>query len=108
MTLGSLRRLDCVFQGVNVIPQDSSHSAAGQALGYVHQCMWALVELGKRANSEPATQLRLEVLDDIEFDKAGSPYELLQTKHHTRGRSYHGASGRPLAHSKRVDGSATV
>jgi hypothetical protein len=47
--------------------------------------MWALVELGKRANSEPATQLRLEVLDDIEFDKAGSPYELLQTKHHTRG-----------------------
>ncbi|BBZ09353.1 hypothetical protein MDOR_35220 [Mycolicibacterium doricum] len=24
------------------------------------------------------------MLDDIEFDKAGSPYELLQTKHHTR------------------------
>lgn len=65
--------------------QESSHGAAGQALGYVHQCMWALVELGKRATSEPATQLRLETLDDIEFDIAGSPSELLQTKHHTRG-----------------------
>ena len=65
--------------------QESSHSAAGQALGYVHQCMWALVELGKRATSEPAAQLRLETLDDIEFDSAGSPAELLQIKHHTRG-----------------------
>lgn len=61
------------------------HSAAGQALGFVHQCMWALVELGKRANTEPATQLRLEALDDIEFDITGTPSELLQVKHHTRG-----------------------
>lgn len=67
------------------MPQKSSHSAAGQALGYVHQCMWALVELGKRATSEPATQLRLEALDDIEFDRAGAPHELLQAKHHTHG-----------------------
>lgn len=47
--------------------------------------MWALVELGKRANTEPATQLRLEALDDIEFDSTGTPSELLQVKHHTRG-----------------------
>lgn len=67
--------------------QESSHSAAGQALGYVHQCAWALVELGRRATSEPATQLRLEVLDDIEFDGTASPIEVLQTKHHTRGDS---------------------
>ena len=65
--------------------QESSHGAAGQALGYIHQCMWALVELGKRATSEPATQLRLETLDDIEFDIAGLPTELLQMKHHTDG-----------------------
>lgn len=65
--------------------QGSSHSAAGQALGYVHQCMWALVELGKRATSEPAAQLRLEALDDIEFDVGGSATELLQLKHHTLG-----------------------
>ncbi|QDP95159.1 hypothetical protein FOE78_03830 [Microlunatus elymi] len=57
------------------------HSAAGQALGYLHQCMWALVELGRRA-PDPATQLRLECLDDIQFDASGTPEELLQTKHH--------------------------
>jgi len=67
------------------VVQESSHGAAGQALGYIHQCMWALVELGKRATSEPATQLRLETLDDIEFDIAGLPTELLQMKHHTDG-----------------------
>lgn len=63
------------------------HSAAGPALGYLHQCMWALIELGKRASYEPALELRLESLDDIQFDKDGSPAELLQTKHHA------GASG---------------
>lgn len=62
---------------------ENIHSAAGQALGYVHQCMWALVELGRRANLDPAVELRLEALDDIQFDVEGSPVELLQTKHHT-------------------------
>ncbi len=58
------------------------HSAAGQALGYLHQCMWALVELGRRGSADPAVELRLEALDDIQFDSDGSPAELLQTKHH--------------------------
>ena len=31
----------------------NGHSAAGQALGYFHQCMWALVELGRRAGPTP-------------------------------------------------------
>ncbi len=66
--------------------KDASHSAAGQALGYVHQCMWALAELGRRSNVEPATQLRLEMLDDIEFDDDGSPVELLQIKHRSNSR----------------------
>lgn len=59
----------------------SGHSAAGQALGYFHQCMWALIELGRRAPSEPSVELRLEALDDIQFDNDGTPDELLQTKH---------------------------
>lgn len=59
-----------------------AHSAAGQALGYFHQCMWALIELGRRASYEPALELRLESLDDIQFDSDGSPIELLQSKHH--------------------------
>ena len=60
----------------------SRHSAAGQALGYLHQCMWALIELGRRAPSEPEVEMRLECLDDIQFDTDGTPDELLQTKHH--------------------------
>ena len=60
----------------------SPHSAAGQALGYVHQCLWALVELGRRTQDEPTVELRLETLDDIQFDLEGTPVELLQIKHH--------------------------
>lgn len=44
--------------------------------------MWALVELGRRGSADPSVQLRLESLDDIQFDADGSPAELLQTKHH--------------------------
>lgn len=60
----------------------SVHSASGQALGYVHQCLWALVELGRSAAYEPATQLRLEALDDIEIGEDGHSAELIQVKHH--------------------------
>lgn len=69
------------------------HSAASQALGYFHQCMWALVELGRRGSADPAVELRLEALDDIQFDSDGSPAELLQTKHHL------GAAGAITANS---------
>ncbi|WP_146237510.1 ABC-three component system protein [Georgenia satyanarayanai] len=44
--------------------------------------MRALAELGKRASVDPAVVLRLEVLDDIDFNSGGSASELLQTKHH--------------------------
>ena len=70
-----------------------AHGAAGQALGYFHQCMWAVVELGRRASAEPSVELRLEALDDIQFDEHGSPRELLQTKHHI------GATGAITANS---------
>lgn len=63
----------------------STHSVSGQALGYVHQCLWALVELARRAAEDPAYELRLERLDDIQFDKDGSPVDLLQLKHHVGG-----------------------
>lgn len=64
----------------------NGHSAAGPALGYLHQSMWALIELGRRAPSEPDVELRLESLDDIQFDSGGTPQELLQTKHHVGQR----------------------
>src|SRR5690349_19274250 len=61
---------------------ESAHAAAGQALGYFQQCMRALAELGRRTASNPSVAMRLETLDDIDFTEAGSPTELLQTKHH--------------------------
>jgi len=64
------------------VPTGNTHGAAGQALGYVHQSLWALVELGRRAQDEPSVSLRLEALDDIQFDLDGSAIELLQVKHH--------------------------
>lgn len=59
-----------------------SHSAAGNALGYLYQCQWALVELAERGREDPSVELRLEALDDIDFMSDGTPDELLQVKHH--------------------------
>lgn len=59
-----------------------SHSAAGNALGYLYQCQWALVELAERGREDPSVELRLEALDDIDFVRDGTPDELLQVKHH--------------------------
>jgi hypothetical protein len=58
-----------------------SHSAAGQALGYVHQVQWALVELIRRSATSPDTQLRIETLDDIEITRADGHSEYTQVKH---------------------------
>lgn len=59
------------------------HSAAGQALGYVYQVQWALVELVQRARKYPTTILRLETLDDIETRRipGSDSVELTQVKH---------------------------
>lgn len=58
------------------------HGAAGQALGYVHQVQWGLVELIQRSRKSPTTLLRMETLDDIETSgpNAGA-VELTQVKH---------------------------
>jgi hypothetical protein len=58
------------------------HAAAGQALGYVHQVQWALIELVQRARNSPTTLLRLETLDDIETNvPEAQTTELTQVKH---------------------------
>ncbi|UUP14921.1 ABC-three component system protein [Aeromicrobium wangtongii] len=64
------------------MPGSGTHSAAGQALGYFQQCMRALAELGRRGATEPTVEMRIEMLDDIDFSDGGSPTELLQVKHH--------------------------
>jgi hypothetical protein len=58
------------------------HGAAGQALGYLYQSYVPLVELARRAPADPELVVRLELLDDVEFESGDGAKELLQTKHH--------------------------
>ncbi|ELS52782.1 hypothetical protein STVIR_6223 [Streptomyces viridochromogenes Tue57] len=51
-------------------------------IGYLYQCELALLELAERSWDDPAAEVRMEVLDDIEFlHGSGTPAELLQSKH---------------------------
>lgn len=54
-------------------------SANAQALGYFYQARYALCILLK---SNPDLHISIEKLDDISFEKDGTPIELIQTKHH--------------------------
>lgn len=51
--------------------------------GYLYQCELALLELAQRAWENPTIEVRMELLDDIEFLDAEThtPLELLQSKH---------------------------
>ncbi|MFJ2607982.1 hypothetical protein ACIO13_23855 [Streptomyces sp. NPDC087425] len=51
--------------------------------GYLYQCELALLELARRSWHDAAIEVRMELLDDIEFlDPDGrTPRELLQAKH---------------------------
>lgn len=60
----------------------ASHGAAGPALGYLYQCDWPLIELLRRAVSDPDAELTLELLDDVSWSSDGTASELLQVKHH--------------------------
>ncbi|MEZ0076298.1 ABC-three component system protein [Planotetraspora sp. GP83] len=59
-----------------------SHNAAPNAIGYQHQTWWALVELLRSGPDRPDSAISLELYDDIAWDQAGTPTELLQVKHH--------------------------
>lgn len=63
--------------------QAGSHSAAGQMTGYLYQCELALLGLAERSWDDITVEVRMEVLDDIEFlyNDANDPSELLQSKH---------------------------
>ncbi len=63
----------------------TKHSAEGQALGYVHQVGWGLLEL-VRPGGPDDYELRLETVDDVSWhDAAGDPLRALQIKHHRGG-----------------------
>jgi hypothetical protein len=61
---------------------NSQHSAAASAAGYLYQCQAALLELLRRGVEEPELVVFLERLDDVEL-QGGDAREALQIKHHT-------------------------
>ncbi len=65
------------------VAQAGLHSAAGQMTGYLYQCELALLELAQRSWDDVTVEVRMEVLDDIEFlrEDTDDPFELLQSKH---------------------------
>jgi len=54
--------------------------------GYLYQCELALLGLAERSWEDPTVEVRMEVLDDIEFLRGATsdPFELLQSKHRER------------------------
>jgi hypothetical protein len=60
----------------------SSHDASASALGYLYQSQWPLVEIVRRGNYQPDASLTVELYDDVAWEQAGTPTELLQLKHH--------------------------
>ncbi len=60
----------------------SQFSAAPSAAGYLYQARLALLLCIPHANSGVEIEISVERLDDVAFEKNGTPVELLQTKHH--------------------------
>ncbi|MFD5539107.1 hypothetical protein ACFWIJ_15060, partial [Streptomyces sp. NPDC127079] len=60
--------------------QAGSHSAAGQMTGYLYQCELALLELAERGWDNATIEVRMELLDDIEFldPETHTPLDLRQ------------------------------
>ncbi|MFD0391815.1 hypothetical protein ACFQ3Z_00205 [Streptomyces nogalater] len=54
--------------------------------GYLYQCELALLELAERSWDDITVEVRMEVLDDIEFlyQDSRDPFVLLQSKHRER------------------------
>ena len=64
---------------VGNVAQAGSHSAAGQMTRYLYQCELALLELARHSWQDATTEVRMELLDDIEFlnPQESTPRELL-------------------------------
>lgn len=61
---------------------DTNFSAASSAAGYLHQARLALALCLRYANADSGVEVGIERLDDVSFESSGTPFELLQIKHH--------------------------
>lgn len=57
-------------------------SAAASAAGYLYQARLGLALALPHVNASTGVEISIELLDDVAFEREGSPIELLQTKHH--------------------------
>ena len=62
--------------------EQTVHSAAPSAAGYLYQARLALAEALRYAYADSDIEIAIEKLDDVSFEKDGTALELLQTKHH--------------------------
>lgn len=60
----------------------SKYSAPASLQGYLYQCRYALLLMLKRIRTAASTRLAIEKFDDVSFEKAGEPKDLVQTKYH--------------------------
>ncbi len=60
----------------------TQYSASASLLGYIYQCRLALLETLKRLKSDPNIAVAIETLDDVVFEKDGTPTDVIQVKHH--------------------------
>ncbi len=57
-------------------------SANASALGYFYQARYALMLLMNEGKIYPDAEMSIERFDDVAFEQAANPTELIQTKHH--------------------------
>ena len=61
---------------------NSKHSASASMQGYMYQCRVALSEMLRKLPENPMVSVTIETLDDVVFEKNGTPIEIIQLKHH--------------------------
>ena len=62
----------------------ASHDASASLTGYLFQARYALLRGLEEGRLHPGHALSIEKFDDVAFDDAGQPVELIQTKHHVK------------------------
>lgn len=63
------------------MPKEFSADASASGLGYLYQVRYALYLLFDRVKDDPDCAVSIERLDDVAFERDGTPEELLQLKH---------------------------
>jgi hypothetical protein len=65
-----------------VTTKKEQFTAASSAAGYYYQARLALLQSLRLAYGQSNVDVAIERLDDVSFEAAGLPLELIQTKHH--------------------------